>query len=288
MYDITIIGAGPAGISAGLYTKRANLSTLIIYKKESNLEKAENIQNYYGFKNGINGKDLYEDGIEQAKNIGIELLEEEVVEIQKQENIFLIKTTKNEIQTKAVILSTGNKKKTPQIEGITEFEGKGISYCAICDGFFYTGKNVAVLGNGNYAINETMELQNIAKTVTILTNGKEEPQYRAENVNVNSKTIKKIDGDKTVEKVDFQDGSQIDVSAVFVAEGVAGSSDFAKKIGAITEKDKIVVDENMKTNIKGLYACGDCTGGLLQVAKAVYEGAKAGLQAIDYVRKEDF
>lgn len=284
MYDVTIIGAGPAGISASLYTKRANLKTLVIDNYQTSLEKAEKIENYYGFENGINGKDLYNTGKKQAKNLEIDILEEEVLEIKKEE-IFNIKTTKREIKSKTVILATGNKKKTPTIKGIKEFEGKGISYCAICDGFFYRGKDVAVLGNGNYAINETLELINIAKTVTILTNGDTAPEIREENVVINPKKIKEIHGENKVEKIEFEDNTKMDISGIFVAEGVAGSSDFAKKIGAMVEKQNIIVNEEMSTNIEGLYACGDCTGGLLQVSKAVYEGTKAGLSAIQYIRK---
>ena len=280
MYDVIILGAGPAGVSASLYTKRANLETLILYNDESGLEKASLIENYYGFKNGISGKELYETGIEQAKNIGVEVLKEEVVKIENNIEHFNVVTTKNEYQAKNLILATGNKKNRPKIKGIEKFEGKGVSYCAICDGFFYRNRSVAVLGSGNYAISETNELINIADNITILTNGKEAPEFRADNVKVDTKEIEEIDGEDKVEEVKFKDGTTIKTDGIFVAEGVAGSSEFAKKLGIITQKDKIVVNENMETNIKGIYACGDCTGGLLQVSKAVYEGAKAGLEVI--------
>ena len=280
MYDVIILGAGPAGISASLYTKRANLKTLILYNDESGLEKASLIENYYGFKNGITGEELYNTGIEQAKNIGVEVLKEEVVKIENNIEHFNVVTTKNEYQAKNLILATGNKKNRPKIKGIEKFEGKGVSYCAICDGFFYRNRSVAVLGSGNYAIAETNELINIADNITILTNGKEAPEFRADNVKVDTKEIEEIDGEDKVEEVKFKDGSTIKTDGIFVAEGVAGSSEFAKKLGIITQKDKIVVNENMETNVKGIYACGDCTGGLLQVSKAVYEGAKAGLEVI--------
>ena len=280
MYDVIILGAGPAGISASLYTKRANLKTLILYNDKSGLEKASLIENYYGFKNGITGEELYNTGIEQAKNIGVEVLKEEVVKIENNIEHFNVVTTKNEYQAKNLILATGNKKNRPKIKGIEKFEGKGVSYCAICDGFFYRNRSVAVLGSGNYAISETNELINIADNITILTNGKEAPEFRADNVKVDTKEIEEIEGTDKVEEVKFKDGTTIKTDGIFVAEGVAGSSEFAKKLGIITQKDKIVVNENMETNIKGIYACGDCTGGLLQVSKAVYEGAKAGLEVI--------
>ncbi len=280
MYDVIILGAGPAGISASLYTKRANLKTLILYNDKSGLEKASLIENYYGFKNGITGEELYNTGIEQAKNIGVEVLKEEVVKIENNIEHFNVVTTKNEYQAKNLILATGNKKNRSKIKGIEKFEGKGVSYCAICDGFFYRNRSVAVLGSGNYAIAETNELINIADNITILTNGKKAPEFRADNVKVDTKEIEEIDGKDKVEEVRFKDGTIIKTDGIFVAEGVAGSSEFAKKLGIITQKDKIVVNENMETNVKGIYACGDCTGGLLQVSKAVYEGAKAGLEVI--------
>ena len=285
MYDVIIIGAGPAGISASLYTQRANLKTLIIYKKTeiSALEKANEVSNYYGFEKGIKGKELYEKGIKQAENLGVEILEEEVTNIKQVGNQFKVETLKNKFDSKTVILATGNKRNKPNIKGIELFEGKGISYCAICDGFFFKNKNVAIIGNGDYAISETMDLQNIVKSITILTDGKEMPEYRAENVNIVKKEIKEIIGEKRVEEIKFKDNTRMKVDGIFVAQGVAGSTEFAKKLGAKIQNDKIVVDENMETNIKGLYACGDCTGGLYQISKAVYEGTKAGEQVINYL-----
>ena len=201
MYDVIIIGAGPAGISASLYTIRGNLKTLVIYKEESALEKAQKIENYYGFENGIEGKELYKTGIEQAKNLGVEIIEEEVTNIQidfietdkgQSEQIFKVETLNNEFQAKSVILATGNKKNKPNIDNIDEYEGRGISYCAICDGFFYRNKDVAVIGNGDYAISEAKDLQNVAKTIKILTNGNQIPEYRAENVDIINKEIKEV------------------------------------------------------------------------------------------------
>lgn len=285
MYDVIILGAGPAGISASLYTKRANLNTLILYNDESGLEKANLIENYYGFKDGIAGKELYNIGIEQAKNIGVEIKKEEVIKIENNLEYFNIITTKNKYQAKKLVLATGNKKNKPKIKGIEKFEGKGVSYCAICDGFFYRNRNVSVLGSGNYAIAETNELINIADNITILTNGEIAPEFRADNVKIDTKEVEEIRGENKVEEIKFKDGSTLKTDGIFVAQGVAGSSEFAKKLGIITNKEKIVVDENMETNIKGIYACGDCTGGLLQIAKAVYEGAKAGISVTIQSRK---
>lgn len=286
MYDVIIVGAGPAGISASLYTVRRNLRTLIIYKEKSALEKSNKIENYYGFENGINGEELYKIGIRQAQNIGAEVIKDEVTNIKidylnEKEYTFKVETLNNEFKAKSVILATGNKKNKPNIKNMDKYEGKGISYCAICDGFFYRNKNVAVIGNGDYAIAEAKDLQNIAKSITILTNGRQAPEYRAENININTKEIDQIEGENKVEEIDFVDNTKMKIDGIFIAQGVAGSTEFAKKIGAKINNDKIVVDENMETSIKGLFACGDCTGGLYQVSKAVYDGTKAGLAVLN-------
>ena len=283
MYDLIIVGAGPSGISAGLYAKRANLDVLILYKGNSNLDKAEKIDNYYGFPGGISGKDLYYNGIEQAIKLGIDVKEEEVINISKNvEDNFEISTNREAYIGKACIIATGNKKLKPNIKGIDELEGKGISYCAICDGFFYRNKRVVVIGSGKFAIHEANDLKNTAKEITILTDGEEmavDTDYEVVN-----KKIKEITGDERVSGVLFEDGTNMEVDGVFIALGEAGAGDFAKKLGVVLEKDSIVVNEKMETNVKGLYSCGDSTGGLLQVCKAVYEGAEAGLSVVNYIR----
>lgn len=282
MYDVIIVGAGPAGISAGLYAKRAGMSVLILYYGESNLDKAHKIDNYYGFEYGISGQELYQNGIRQAQNLEIKVKNEEVLYIEKVDKDFTIHTVSEEYVAKTVIIASGNNKIRPNIKGITEFEGKGVSYCAICDGFFYKNKNVAVIGEGNFALSEADNLKNIANSVIILTNGKNIQNYGEYEVNL--KKIKEICGDAKVRQIEFEDGSKIDVDGVFVAVGEADGSDLAKKIGVMLQNDSIIVDENMQTNVEALYSCGNCTGGLLQICKAVYEGAKAGLSAVNYLK----
>lgn len=287
MYDVIIIGGGPAGVSASLYTKRANRKTLIIYHNESNLEYAKKIENYYGFENGISGKELYETGLKQAINLGVEVKKDELLKIEPSENnTFKVITTQNEYISKTVIIAIGIKKAKAKIKGIKELEGRGISYCAICDGFFYRNKNVSVLGSGSYALSETNDLINIAKHITILTNGEKPPEFRAENVDIVTKPIEEIKGENKLEEIIFKDNTKIKTDGLFIAQGTLGSTEIAKKLGLFLNGDKIVVDEKMQTNIKGIYACGDCTGGLLQVSKAVYEGAIAGVQVINFLRSE--
>lgn len=288
VYDVIIIGAGPAGISASLYTKRANLNTLIIYFENSSLEKAKLIENYYGFENGIDGKTLYETGIKQAKNLGVDVKKEELLKIELDINdgktFFVLTTTQNQYIAKTIVLAIGTKKNKVKIKGVKDLEGKGISYCAICDGFFYRNQDVAVIGNGNYALSETNDLINVAKTVTILTNGEEAPEFRADNVQIITKPIEEIKGEDKVEEIIFKDNSRLKTRGIFIAQGTAGSTELAKKLGILLKDDKIVVNDKMETNIKGVYACGDCTGGILQVSTAVSEGTIAALSIIQYLK----
>ena len=285
VYDVIIIGNGPAGISASLYTKRSGLNTLIIGNNNSDLLKAKEIENYYGFSKPISGKILLESGLNQAKNLGIPVLSEEVVGI-KYEETFIVKTSENEYSSKTIILATGTKRSKTNIKGIKEYEGKGISYCAVCDGFFHKNKNVAVIGNGEYAISEALELAQIANNVTILTNGGEYKEVRNPKIKFDNRRIKEVRGNENkLETIEFEDNSLLNISGVFVAEGAATSTDLARKIGLELEEKYIKVSENMSTNIPGIFACGDCTGGLMQISKAVYEGTKAGLAIAKYLKK---
>ena len=159
-----------------------------------------------------------------------------------------------------------------------EFEGKGISYCAICDGFFFKNKNVAVIGSGEYALHEAEVLRNVTDKVSIFTNGSQLPENRSVEIqNIIEGKIDSIRGEKKVESIVLEDSRSIPVDGIFIAEGIASSSDFAKKLGIIVKNNNVVVNEDMETNVPGIYAAGDCTGGLLQICKAIYEGAKCGL-----------
>ena len=290
MLDCIIIGSGPAGISAGLYMVRAGLKILIISKSENALEKAEKIENYYGFEKPITGKELIQNGIDQAKRLGIEILEKEAVSIKfSEDNCYEITVSNQNIAekyiAKSIVLATGVSRNKSNIKGIREFEGRGISYCAVCDAAFYKDRDVAILGSGDYARQEMKELLPIVHSVTLLTNGKEFTKKVDSKVQVNTKKIKQIHGNRRVEEIEFEDETSIDVDGIFIAEGVASSVDFAKKIGAKVNGNYIVVNEKMETNVPNLYACGDCTGGILQIAKAVYEGMVAGLEIISKLKK---
>ncbi len=283
LYDVIIIGSGPAGISASLYTKRAGLETLIVSKGIGTLNKVEKIENYYGTPN-ISGKEIQKIGEKQAKSLNIEIKNEEVMQIDYGKN-FIVKTLNHEYETKAIIIATGSNRKVANIKGIKEFEGKGVSYCATCDGFFYKGKDVAVLGSKEYALHEAQNLLPIAKSVTMLTNGEQPVEKRTEGIDVEENKIREFRGTNSIEEIEFEDNTTKKIDGLFVALGTASSSDLARKLGIILdEENNIKVDSKMETNIKGVYACGDCTGGILQISKAVYEGMTAGMSVIQLLK----
>lgn len=295
MEKIIIVGAGPAGIAAALYAARANMNPLVINSGIGALEKAEKIENYYGLERPLSGKELFETGIQQAKALGVRFLDTQVVGIGGFDT-FTVHTSEGSYETESVILATGGKRAVPKIPGIKELEGRGVSYCAVCDAFFYRGKDVAVLGNGDFALHEAEELKNLAASVTIYTDGKLPKFSKESEIRVNTMKIQSVTGEDKVEglqllpEMSAMDGEEVQemfipASGVFVAVGTAGSSEIARQMGAeLTEKGHIRVNERMETTIPGLFAAGDCTGGLLQIAKAVYEGSQAGISAIQYVR----
>ena len=289
MFDSIIIGSGPAGITASLYMVRARLKVLVISKNQSALNKAEKIENYYGFEMPISGKELNENGVKQAKRLGVKFIEKEVISIKhSDDNCYEVIVANQRIDekyiAKTVVLATGTNRNKPKIKGIKEFEGRGISYCAICDAAFFRNKDVGVLGNGDYAVSEIKELLPIVKSVTMFTNGLEPIEYRRDNWNINTKKIRELRGSDRIEEIQFEDNTIEEVSGIFIAQGVATSTDFAKKLGAMIENNYIVVNEKMETTVPNIYACGDCTGGLLQISKAVYEGTVAGLEIIQKLK----
>lgn len=296
MEKLIIIGAGPAGISAALYAARGNLSPLVVHNGPGALEKAEKIENYYGLEQPMPGKELYERGISQAKALGVRFLEAQVLGMGGFDT-FEIHTSAGELEAESVVLATGSRREAPKIPGVKELEGRGVSYCAVCDAFFYRGKEVAVLGNSDFALHEAEELSHVAGNVTIYTDGKEPDFSKEHSIQVNTMKIQSIEGEAKVSglklKGDLEaqdtyggDGLFVPAEGVFVAVGTAGSAEIARQMGAeLTDKGNIKIDGGMQTTIPGLFAAGDCTGGLLQIAKAVYEGAQAGISAVKYVRQ---
>lgn len=288
MYDVIIIGKGPAGLSAALYTVRGKLNTLVIGKDDSVLNKAEKIDNYFGFSETISGKELLIEGGKQAVRLGATILNEEVISIEKKD-YFEIVTSNSKFSAKTVLLATGQPQKKVTIENLHDFEGKGISYCTTCDGFFYNNLKVAVLGSKDFAIHEAIELETFTKYIAIYTNGLElqlSDKFKdvTQKYRINNKPIKKLEGTDFLQKVYFHDGTCEEIDGLFIANESASSVDFARKMGIIVDGNSIIVDRLQQTNLEGLFAAGDCTGGFKQISVAVGQGAMAGKKMIEYVK----
>jgi len=292
MIDVIIIGGGPAGVTAALYTARANFKTTIICKDQGALGKAERVDNYYGHME-ISGQTLMNTGLEQARHVGAEIVSDEAVSMCLTDaGSIIVATISESYEARAAILATGATRFIPKIKGFADVDGRGISYCAICDGFFHRGKDVAVLGSGAYALHEVEDLLPVAHSVTLLTNGEEPSVDFPEKVIVRSEKIKEITANKSfagkvLKGIILENGTALDFSGLFIAVGIAGGTELARKMGAIVEKNAVVVDSMMLTSVPGLWAAGDCTGGLKQIAKATYQGAEAGMDIIRYLRERD-
>ena len=284
-FDVIITGGGPAGVSAALYAVRAGFSVCILENDGGSLKKTEKIENYYGFPKAVSGAELYERGLSGARELGVKIIKTEVFSIGFSESGFGVDTDSGKYEGKTVIIAVGAKRKKPSIPNLKAYEGTGVSYCAVCDAFFYRGRDVAVLGNKEYAFHEAKELLGLASSVTILTNGEEIGAYD-ERFKVNTKKIESLFGDEVLEGIRFFDGTTLNLSGLFIAEGTAGGNELAKKAGIVMQNDNIVISEKGETNISGIFAAGDCTGGFKQIAKSVYEGMNAGLGTIEYLRRK--
>ena len=285
MEKLIIAGAGPAGVSAALYAVRSGITPLVLHKGGGALEKAVKIENYYGLPHPVTGAELYKNGLKQLESFQVPVVEEELQAVEY-DGDYTVRTTEHTYHSKALILATGAKRNPLALKELKKYEGSGISYCAVCDGFFYRGKEVAVLGNGPYALHEAKVLEPLAAKVTILTNGKE-ADFNGEDtasIQIETKKVISAGGDETLSYVQLEDESRLPISGLFVALGTADSTDIARKLGLIIENNHILIEPDTSTPLPGLYAAGDCTGGMLQIAKAVYEGAMAGTRAVNYLK----
>ncbi|MCL2387612.1 MAG: NAD(P)/FAD-dependent oxidoreductase [Defluviitaleaceae bacterium] len=295
MFDVLIIGGGPAGATAAIYTARAKFETVLIYKNYGALETAERVDNFYGFSK-ISGKSLVEKGLRQARRMGAKTVIGEVVGIQKNENGIVVETPTAIYRSKTVLLATGANRDTPKIHGLSDLEGRGVSYCAICDGFLYNGKDVAVLGSGAYALHEVTDLLPLASSVTLLTNGNEPSVSFPDSVIVRTEKISEVTSGAVASKfaglsqsvfngVTFDTGESLSLSGLFVATGIASGTELARKIGAtLNPQCAVQINSEKQTSVQGIWAAGDCTGGLKQIVKAAHEGAEAGQSIIKFLR----
>lgn len=285
MKDCVVIGKGPAGISAAVYLKRAGLDVVVVGKGYGALVKTDKIENYYGFVEPISGKDLVELGLKQAERIGIPIVTDEIISITKEEN-YIVQGLESKFEAKTVLFAMGKSRKGIKAKGFEEYKGRGISFCAVCDGFFYKGKKLAVIGSGDYAVAELGELTNFTKDITLFTNGSEiTASNLPEGIKVVKEPITEIFGEQAVKGIRTKE-QDYPVDGIFVAIGTAGATDFATKLGVYIDGDNIEVDEDFMTNLEGLYAAGDCVGGFLQISTAVADGANASKAMIKYIKSK--
>ncbi len=300
-YELAVIGAGPAGFSAGIYAGRAGIKTVIFDKGNGGglAAIAPNIENYAGFES-ITGVELVEKMRKHAEKYSDLHMYEEVTSIKKNNEKFIIETTNDKYKVGAIILAMGTDHRKLDVPGEKEFTGRGVSYCATCDGFFFKGKNVAVIGGGNTALIESIYLKQVGcKTVYVIHRRdklRAEKAYEDEAIEKGieilfNKTVKQINGDELVKSLTLIDTktneeTELPIDGIFVSIGVIPQNELAKKLKVkLTEQGYIIVDPQMRTNIKGVYAAGDITGGLRQVVTAVAKGAIAALTSTEVLGK---
>lgn len=301
IYDLIIIGGGPAGITAGIYAARQKLNTLLIAKSFGGqvARKAVTIENYPGFEE-ISGLELIQKLEKQLRKQKIDIERDEVKELKKIEEKFIaITANKNQFESKAVIIASGGDPRPLEVPGEKEFLAKGVSYCSICDGPLFSNKVVAVIGGGNAGFETAIFLTKIAKKIYILEAGSKVKadagnQERVEKTGkveiITDAAVKEIKGEKFVNSLIYQDrktGKEINLSVegIFVEIGSQPATSFAKGLVDFNERDEIKVDfETFQTKTPGLFAAGDVNvGKYKQIVTAAGEGAKAALSAYDYL-----
>ena len=281
-----IIGGGPAGVSAALYARRGGADVTVVARDAGALAAAACVENYYGMPAPLSGPELARRGIEGARRLGVAFAEDEVLGLRcgAAGRGFVAEGKRAAYAGDALILAAGAARTTRAVPGVEEFTGHGVSYCAVCDACFYRGKTVAVVGAGAYALHEAEALLPHAAQVMLLTDGAACAAAPPPEIRVHTARIARLEGERRLARVVFADGTALDTAGVFIAIGTAGSTDLARKIGVLLHEGNIAVNAHMETNVPGVYAAGDCTGGLLQIVKAAYEGAEAGLAAVRSLR----
>lgn len=277
--DIAVIGGGPAGLSAAINAVLRNKSVKIFTNALNYLQKAEKVDNYLGFYN-ISGQELMEKFVDHANKLNISFEYGKVIDIMKYNDMFMINFNGKIINAKAVVLALGITKEK-MLNNEEKLLGKGISYCATCDGALYKGKNIAVYGNADDIIEEANFLSSLGVNVNYIT-VKKDIKGLNQNINVINGIISDIIGDNKLEGIIIND-KYIKLDGLFLLRNSIAPNSIVKDL--ILEDGYIVVNRNMETNIKGIYACGDCTGNPLQISKATGEGLVAAQNAAKYIDK---
>lgn len=297
MYDVIIIGAGPAGLTAAIYLGRAGKKVLILEKNVygGQIVNSKEVENYPAISK-ISGFDFSNNLYNQAKNFGAELKYETVVNLTKDKEVT---TNRGKYQAKSIIIATGLSNRTLEIDGVDSFIGRGISYCATCDGNFFKDKVVAVVGGGNTALEDAIFLSNICKKVYIIHR---RTTFRGEKIlqdilnkkdNVEfvfNSNVVKINGNELLESIIINTNNEekeLQIDGLFLAIGQIPNNSYIDIID-LDEKGYAIANEDCKTNIDGIYVAGDFrTKKVRQLVTAASDGATAAINAIEYIERSD-
>ncbi len=300
VYDIVIIGGGPAGITAGIYGSRAALKVLLIESAMPGglAATTDLIENYPGFPEGLNGSELTANMLAQAERFGLQMQYGAVYSLKKESNLFHLTTDEGEVQAKTIILASGAKPRMSGCPGEKEYYGKGVSYCATCDGAFFRDKVVVVVGGGDSAVEEAGYLTRFARKVYLVHRRNElrATKIVQQRAKANSKlefklakVVEAIQGEQFVQSVILKDVASgeletLEAQGVFMYIGYNPSTDLVKDLVNLDSKGYIITDEEMKTSLPGLFAAGDVRQKLLrQVVTATADGAIAAVAAEKYL-----
>jgi thioredoxin reductase (NADPH) len=299
-YDVVIIGGGPAGLTAGIYTARARLRSLLIEKAVTGglIVNAGLVENYPGFPQGISGVELTDSMNQQAVKFGMETLLAEVTGLELKGEQKIVKTTEGDIVAKAVIIASGSGRVKMDVPGEEEFTGRGVAYCAICDAYFYKDLPVAVVGGGNAAINEALDLSKFAAKVTVIHRRQELRATRIlqEKAFADPKieflwdtVVEAIEGEDVVKRIRLRnvrtgEKSVMDISGIFVAIGFKPDTDYLKGVLSLDANGAIITNEKMEAEVPGIFAAGDIrSGSIRQVVAGAGDGAVAAIYAERYI-----
>lgn len=278
IYDTIVIGHGPAGISCAINLKRASKAVLAIGKDLGHLTNDDIVANYYGFEEPISGVDLLKRGVNQAKNIGVELVSQSVINIIEENNIFEVKTTLQSYYAKSVLMATGIEKINLKIKNYKSFLSRGIVLCEVCDGFLYRNKKIGIYGKNPYLKNVVDYMSNLTDDITIFS----EDDFITDYL-VIKEPLLSFNGTNKLESVTTLTNT-FDLDAIFIALKAPNTQLLAKKIGIVLDnKNYIEVDKTYQTNISGMFAAGDCIGGNKQVVKSSYDGYMASTYILKYL-----
>ncbi len=287
IYDLVVVGGGVAALSSALYAGRYKMSTIMFTDSFGGVTStAHTIWNYPGFLE-ITGMDLISKMVEQINNLNIPIKYEKVMDIKKQDDVFIVNTDQETVKAKKVLLAIGKKKRALNIENEDKFLGKGVHYCATCDGAFYKDKVVGVIGGSDAAVTAALLLSEIAKKVYLIYRGSQlraEPMwldslFKQENVEiVYNSEIKELIGSEKLEKIKLKDDTEMALDGIFIEIGHVPNTELLDKLNIqLDDHGEIIVDKAQRTNVEGVFAAGDCTNHteLKQIVTSTSQGAIA-------------